>query len=307
MRATTKLVIYTLVGSFFMLVAAVATGVLASSEHGTPLTSPLARCSTCRSRTPRRRGSSCASRSPSWSRCRWSRSTAGWPTATRRCRSRSVAVFSGILSKVAAYGFLRIVLPLFPYASVHFQTLMLLIALVSILWAHPGGVDHARRPAGGRLLERRPARLHRARDLLADDPGRPGRAAADGQPRARHGAAVLHRRGGSRRARAARRSCADMGGIAFRAPVLATLFLIVTLANLAMPGSVELRRRVHDPARRVQRQAADRDDRLARRRRRGRLRPAAVHPRDAQPGRPAGHLVRDLRWPTPSRSCRWSP
>ncbi len=30
---------------------------------------------------------------------------------------------------------------------------------------------------------------------------------------------------------------ADMGGIAFRAPVLATLFLIVTFATLAMPGS----------------------------------------------------------------------
>jgi NADH-quinone oxidoreductase subunit M len=29
----------------------------------------------------------------------------------------------------------------------------------------------------------------------------------------------------------------DMGGIAFRAPVLATLFLIVALATLAMPGS----------------------------------------------------------------------
>jgi NADH-quinone oxidoreductase subunit M len=28
-----------------------------------------------------------------------------------------------------------------------------------------------------------------------------------------------------------------MGGVAFKAPVLATLFLIVTLANLAMPGS----------------------------------------------------------------------
>ena len=29
----------------------------------------------------------------------------------------------------------------------------------------------------------------------------------------------------------------DMGGIAFRAPVLAALFMIVTLATLAMPGS----------------------------------------------------------------------
>ncbi|HEY7926084.1 MAG TPA: proton-conducting transporter membrane subunit, partial [Candidatus Dormibacteraeota bacterium] len=36
-RATTRLVIYTLVGSFFMLVASVATGVLASDQHHTPL------------------------------------------------------------------------------------------------------------------------------------------------------------------------------------------------------------------------------------------------------------------------------
>ena len=41
-----------------------------------------------------------------------------------------------------------------------------------------------------------------------------------------------------------------MGGIAFRAPVLAALFLIVALATLAMPGLGELRRRVPDPDRR---------------------------------------------------------
>ena len=88
-RATTKLVIYTLVGSFFMLAAAIATGVLAAErpQHADQLR-VLARCGRCRCRTPRRSGSSCASPSPSWSRCRWSRSTAGWPTATRRCRSR---------------------------------------------------------------------------------------------------------------------------------------------------------------------------------------------------------------------------
>ena len=45
-----------------------------------------------------------------------------------------LAVFSAVLSKVAAYGFLRIVLPLFPDASVHFQELLLLIALASILY-----------------------------------------------------------------------------------------------------------------------------------------------------------------------------
>ena len=39
-----------------------------------------------------------------------------------------------MLSKVGAYGFLAIVLPLFPQAAVHFQTLMLLIALASIIY-----------------------------------------------------------------------------------------------------------------------------------------------------------------------------
>ena len=43
-------------------------------------------------------------------------------------------------------------------------------------------------------------------------------------------AALAARAGGSEK-------LPDMGGIAFRAPVLATLFLIVTLATLAMPGS----------------------------------------------------------------------
>jgi NADH-quinone oxidoreductase subunit M len=43
-------------------------------------------------------------------------------------------------------------------------------------------------------------------------------------------AALAARCGGSEALR-------DMGGIAFRAPVLASLFLVVTFANLAMPGS----------------------------------------------------------------------
>src|SRR5205807_7361376 len=42
--------------------------------------------------------------------------------------------------------------------------------------------------------------------------------------------ALAARAGGSEKLR-------DMGGIAFRAPVLAALFLIVALATLAMPGS----------------------------------------------------------------------
>jgi NADH-quinone oxidoreductase subunit M len=134
-RATTKLVIYTLVGSFFMLAAAIATGALASSQHGTSLTFVLSSLQ----RLPLSRGSQ------EWIFLCFAVAFLvkmplvpfhGWlADGYKAMPIPVVAVFSAILSKVAAYGFLRIVLPLFPYASVHYQTLMLLIALVSILWA----------------------------------------------------------------------------------------------------------------------------------------------------------------------------
>jgi NADH-quinone oxidoreductase subunit M len=63
-----------------------------------------------------------------------------------------------VLSKVAAYGFLRIVLPLFPYASVHYQTLMLRDRAGLDPVGHLDRVHDHRRPARGRLLlEWRPA------------------------------------------------------------------------------------------------------------------------------------------------------
>ena len=134
------------------------------------------------------------------------------PTATSRCRSRRSRCSPASSSKVAAYGFLRIVLPLFPYASVHFQMLMLLIALVSILWATAVAFTTP------------DARLVVAYSSVAQlgfitlgifslrPAGRPGRAAADGQPRPRHRAAVLHRRRARRRAPAAPRCCATWAG-----------------------------------------------------------------------------------------------
>ena len=42
----------------------------------------------------------------------------GWmPDAYRKMPLPALAVFSGVLSKVAAYGFLRVVLPVFPDAA----------------------------------------------------------------------------------------------------------------------------------------------------------------------------------------------
>src|SRR5947209_5917013 len=119
-RATTKLVVYTLVGSFFMLAAAIATGVLASSQNGTSLTFVLSSL----------RALPLSHTSQDWIFLCFALAFVikmplfpfnGWlADGYRAMPIPAVAVFSGILSKVAAYGFLRIVLPLFPYASAHF-------------------------------------------------------------------------------------------------------------------------------------------------------------------------------------------
>src|ERR1019366_6032650 len=71
------------------------------------------------------------------------------------------------------------------------------------------GLQPDRRSPDRRVLLGGPARLHHARHLLPELPGGAGRA-EDGP---------------------------QMGGLAFRAPVLASLFLVVALATLAIPGS----------------------------------------------------------------------
>ena len=59
----------------------------------------------------------------------------GWmPDAYRSMPLPALAVFSGVVSKVAAYGFLRIVLPLFPAAAEDWQMILLVVGLLSILY-----------------------------------------------------------------------------------------------------------------------------------------------------------------------------
>jgi len=235
-RATTKLVIYTLVGSFFMLVAAIATGVLASQQHGTPLNFALSSLQAL----------PLSKTSQEWIFLGFAVAFLvkmplvpfhGWlADGYRSMPIPAVAVFSAILSKVAAYGFLRIVLPLFPYASVHFQTLMLLIALVSIFWA----TAIAFTTPEARLVVAYSSVAQLGFITLGIFSLRPEGGQGALLQMVNHGlvtlplflivAALAARAGGSENLR-------DMGGVAFRAPVLATLFLIVTFATLAMPGS----------------------------------------------------------------------
>ena len=235
-RATTKLVIYTLVGSLLMLVAAVATGVLAAEQHSTDLTFSIAALT----RLPLSEGSQqwiflCFAaaflvKMPAFP-------LHGWlPDGYRAMPLPALAVFSGVLSKVAAYGFLRVVLPVFPEASVHFQELLLLIAVASILY----GSAMAFSTTNARLVIAFSSVAQMGFITLGifalNEEGVQGALLQ----MVNHGLVTLPlffivgllaaRAGGSEDLR-------DMGGIAFRAPVLASIFLIVGLATLAMPGS----------------------------------------------------------------------
>ena len=235
-RATTKLLIYTLVGSLFMLAAAVATGVLASGRHGTNLTFVLSSLQ----HLP------LSHTSQEWIFLCFAFAFMvkmplvpfhGWlADGYKSMPIPAVAVFSGVVAKVAAYGFLRIVLPLFPYASVHYQTLMLLVSLVAILWA----TSVAFTTPDARLVVAYSSVAQLGFITLGIFSLRPEGGQGALLQMLNHGlvtaplffivAAVAARAGGSEDLR-------DMGGIAFRAPVLASLFLIVALATLAMPGS----------------------------------------------------------------------
>jgi NADH-quinone oxidoreductase subunit M len=235
-KATLKLVIYTLVGSLLMLVAAVATGVLTARHGSGHLTFVL---SALQAR-PLDRGSQ------EWIFLLFAAAFLvkmpafplhGWmPDGYRAMPIEVLMVFSGVLSKVGAYGFLAIVLPLFPAAGAHFQTLMLLIALVSILY----GSAVAFTQTDVRLIAGYSSVAQLGFILLGIFALDPQGAQGALLQMVNHGLVVAgvffvvlllsRRASGSEDLR-------DMGGIAFRAPVLASLFLIVTLATLAMPGT----------------------------------------------------------------------
>jgi NADH-quinone oxidoreductase subunit M len=231
--ATLKMIVYTLIGSLLMLVAAVATGIIAAD--GGQISFSIAELA----QQPLAEGSQ------RW--IFWFFAAAflvkmpafllhGWmPDAYRAAPLPVLAVFSGVLAKVGAYGLLRIVLPLFPDATVQFQEVVLLIALASILYGSAMAFTqtNVRLVAGYSSVAQLGFITAGIFALRADG--------ADGAilQMVNHGlvvaplfivVALLAERSGTEDLR-------EMGGMAMRAPVLAALFLIVTLATLAMPGS----------------------------------------------------------------------
>ena len=98
----------------------------------------------------------------------------------------------------------------------------------------------------------------------------------------------------------------DMGGIATRAPILATLFLIITFATLAMPGSGNFVGEFLILLGLFNTKIVGLDHRLRRRRDGGRLHAAHLHPHDAQPHRPEGRARASCAGATRSCWCRSS-
>jgi NADH-quinone oxidoreductase subunit M len=235
-KATIKLVIYTLVGSLLMLAAAIATGVLAGEQNGGHITFVLSQL----------QGLPLSKGSQEWIFLFFAAAFLvkmpafplhGWmPDGYRAMPIEVLMVFSGVLSKVGAYGFLAIVLPLFPQAAAHFQTLMLIIALCSIVY----GSAMAFTQTDARLIAGFSSVAQLGFITLGIFALNPQGAQGALLQMVNHGLVVApvffiimllaQRAGGSQDIR-------EMGGIAFRAPVLATIFLVVALATLAMPGS----------------------------------------------------------------------
>ena len=234
-RATTTFVIYTLVGSLLMLAAAVATGILATpdGEATSFAFSDLLQ-------RPLGEGTqdwifllfalAFLVKMPAFPLHAW------MPGAYTNAPIPVVALLSGVLAKVGAYGFLRVALPLFPDAAVQFQELMLVIAVASILY----GSVMAFTQTSAILVVGYSSIAQLGFITLGifslQDEGAQGAVLQ----MVNHGLVVLPlffiiallaaRVGGTDDLR-------RMGGLAMRAPVLAALFLIVALATLAMPGS----------------------------------------------------------------------
>jgi NADH-quinone oxidoreductase subunit M len=232
--ATLKMIVYTLVGSLLMLVGAIATAILAAD--GGPVSFSIADL----------QHHLLSSGSQYWIFCFFAAAFLvkmpafllhGWmPDAYRAAPLPALAVFSGVLAKVGAYGFLRIVLPLFPAATIHFQEVVLVIALASILY----GSVMAFTQTDVRLI----AGYSSVAQLGFITAGifalRPDGANGALLQMVNHGlvvapiiliiALLAERAGGTEDLR-------ELGGEAFRAPLLAALFLIVAMATLAMPGS----------------------------------------------------------------------
>jgi NADH-quinone oxidoreductase subunit M len=161
----------------------------------------------------------------------------GWfPGAYRTMPLPALAIFAAVLSKVAAYGFLRIALPLLPDAIVDFRVALVILALISILYGSLVAIT-SNEP---RLILGYSSVAQLGFILLGITSLDPAGAQGAILQSVTHALVVVpaiillsvitERAGGVER-------LDQLGGLARRAPVLMATFLVVVLCWLAMPGT----------------------------------------------------------------------
>ncbi len=233
-RAVTTFVIYTMVGSLLMLVAIVATALVAQDITG-QLTFDMEQL----------RGVAFSRDESIWLFFGFAIAFAiklplfpfhAWlPPAYRVSPILVTVLLAAVMSKAGVYGFLRIGVPLFPDGVDYFQYPIILLSLAGIVY---GSVVAWRAPTmRGLVAYSSIAHLgFIALAIIAVDPQ-----AAQGAvlQMVNHGVVVAAAFVivGILTSRTGREGVDDLGGLANGAPWLAGVFLIVAMASLAIPGS----------------------------------------------------------------------
>ena len=231
-----KLLVYTLVGSLLMLVASVALAVLTAKATGNAPTFDIATLA----------ASSLDPATQRWILLAFLAAFLikmpvvplhGWfADAYRAMPLPALVIFAAVLSKVAAYGMLKLALPILPDAVVDWRLALVIIALLSILY----GSLCAFTTNEPRLILGYSSIAQLGFILLGISSLDPAGAQGAILQSVTHALVVVpaviivallaERAGGVER-------LDQLGGIGRRAPVLMAIFLVVALCWLAMPGT----------------------------------------------------------------------
>ena len=236
LRPVIQLLVYTLVGSLLMFVAAIALAILTAEQQGASVSFDLATLGT----------GTLDPTTQKWILAAFLAAFLikmpivpfhGWfPAAYKAMPFPALVIFAAVLSKVAAYGLLKIALPILPDAIVDWRLLLVILALVSIIYGSLVAftTDEPRLVLGYSSVAQLGFILLGISSL--DPAGAQGAIfqsvthALVVVPAIILVAVVTERANGVE-------SLSQLGGLARRAPVLAATFLVVALAWLAMPGS----------------------------------------------------------------------
>jgi NADH-quinone oxidoreductase subunit M len=237
LRPVVLLLVYTLVGSLLMLVAAVALGILAQDATGSAgVTFNIATLANSPIDPTDQKWILLALLAAFLIKMSIVPFHGWFAPAYRAMPFPALVIFAAVLSKVAAYGFLKIALPILPDAVVSWRLLLVILALVSIIYASliAFTTNEPRLVLGYSSIAQLGFILLGISSL--DPAGAQGAIfqsithALVVVPAVIIVAVITERANGVER-------LDQLGGLAKRAPVLTALFLVVALAWLAMPGS----------------------------------------------------------------------